>query len=277
MIKIVKQMKKFILVFFISILLISCLDSDKNKIMQVLEVTDKIIIRATNKDNMYLVKSLSADELKSFKNDIHKFKINGHIDNTIKIRSLYQLILYKDNRIIGMLFVDSAKNSCFNVNLSNPKLDLIINTDFDFKGYFDKLIIDKNIDCNQTFHKGIDFSKTSLYDFVQILKLKKPCPNGQYRLTTNGQASKNWITDLDIEYLIGLMDSKDTTYCIVQVISSILPEETDYSTLGGQVMIIIDSYRYNNSYPSFLCSCAKNDEDRKREILKWWYNKNKNK
>jgi hypothetical protein len=268
-----KKKIKSILVFLMSIILISCLDSDKSKLLQVLEQTNKILVRATINGSMDLVKNLSIVEIENLKKVIHKIKADTYKDNNTKLRPAYQLILYKDDQTTGMLLIDSVKSNCINIHLSSQELELKIKTDFDFKRYFDELILNKNVDCTQTFHSGVDFMHVSLYDYIKILRIPKPCPNGEYCLTTFGKTGENWITDSDIENLIGLIDSRDTTYCIVQMISSNLPKWTDYSTLGGQIMNIIDSYRFNTSYPSFLCDCSKNDQNRKKEILEWSKNK----
>lgn len=257
------------------IILNSCLDSNKRETLQLLDSIDEILVSVNTNGGRSIVKYLSSDEIDNFKRDIEQIKINKYCDSDKKVQSAYYLILQCDNKIAGFLTIDSISNSCIKIHLPTQEQTFIFETSFDFKGYFDEMILKKNIDCNQTFRRSINLEELSLKDYINILKVKNPCPNGVYRLSTRGSVGEDWIKDSDIENLISLIDSKDTAYCIVQMISSNLPDPADYSTLGGQIMDLLDSYRLEKDYPNFLSSCSKNDELRQQRILEWWsaYNK----
>jgi hypothetical protein len=224
----------------------------------------------SNGRSMDIVKYLDSYELEKFKNDIQELKIVKYSDTNKKVIPAYYLFLYRDNKIDGFLTIDSINNSCINIDLRDNDYGFTFETNFNFKEYFDEMILKENMNCDQAFKQLIDFNKLSLSEYIDILKIKDPCPNGEYRLTTFGNIGDKWITDSDIENLINLIDSEDPTYCIIQMMSSNLPTPTDYSTLGGQIMDILDAYRLKKQYPYFLSSCSKNDEKRKTEILNWW-------
>lgn len=122
---------------------------------------------------------------------------------------------------------------------------------------------------------SVDFNKTSLREFVAKLKIDSSMIDNEqnhfYILTTINKADLNWIKEEDLPILMSLIESKEPSYCVMQFISSQLLFEK--STIGGQVMNLIDSYRYRKQYPYFLIDCSKNDYRRAEEIKKWWNEK----
>ena len=121
---------------------------------------------------------------------------------------------------------------------------------------------------------SFDFNKKTVLDYVKILPIKDTNEMKSHIIITLGIAGYGWIKDSDLDTLIKLIDSKDKANCVVQAISSSMPTNEE-STLGGQIMNLIDAYRFKKEYPYFLTDCSKNDEKRKYEILKWWFDKNK--
>jgi len=122
--------------------------------------------------------------------------------------------------------------------------------------------------------QSIKFDSITVMEFVELLPVKKVSPNNFYLITTVGQADSSWITKNDIPKLIKLIDSEKSAYCIMRTISSSLPIG-EKSTIGGQIMNIIDSYRLNIPYPHFQTDCSKTDKKRQKEILGWWNKMNK--
>jgi hypothetical protein len=122
------------------------------------------------------------------------------------------------------------------------------------------------IDSNPNW---IYFNNITVKEFVDTLSIKHSKPNTIYILVTGNKAKVGWIKESDVDFLVELIDSKAPAYCVMQVISSQLPINEE-STIGGQVMNLIDSYRFNKEYPFFLTDCSKNDEYRKQEILNWY-------
>lgn len=117
----------------------------------------------------------------------------------------------------------------------------------------------------------IDLSKISVKEYLGMLKIDstKYSSDKTYLILLSDKTSANWIEKSDVEWLMKYVDSKEPSYCVMQVFSSHLPiNET--SKLGGQVMNLIDSYRLKKEYPFFLTDCSKNDEKRSEEIKEWW-------
>jgi hypothetical protein len=115
----------------------------------------------------------------------------------------------------------------------------------------------------------VDLQKITVQEFVKILRVSKIHDKTAYILVTINEAKPDWISLQDIERLIPLLNSTQPAYCVMQMISSQFPVN-GHSTLGGQVMNLIDSYRFQKPYPFFLTDCAKTEEERKQEILAWW-------
>jgi hypothetical protein len=90
-------------------------------------------------------------------------------------------------------------------------------------------------------------------------------------LATYDTAKNGWIKESDIDTLITMIDSKEPSHSVIQVISSFIPEDLN-STVGGQVINLIDAFRYGKEYPYFLADCSSNDINRKQDIILWYNN-----
>jgi hypothetical protein len=117
----------------------------------------------------------------------------------------------------------------------------------------------------------VDFNKLSVLDYIKLLPVKKNDNRQIHVLTIYDTAKNGWIKVSDIDTLITMIDSKDPSQCVIQVISSFIPENIN-STIGGQVMNLIDTFRYGKEYPYFLADCSSNDIKRKQDIMVWYNN-----
>lgn len=114
---------------------------------------------------------------------------------------------------------------------------------------------------------------TSVRQLINSLRNSK---QGRYiinSITTVGQVDSSWINKDDLEYLISLIDSKEKSACIVQSISSQRASWDDISTIGAQVTQILKCYINGDLYPNALNYCPSENEELKKEILKWWSNR----
>lgn len=163
--------------------------------------------------------------------------------------------LLSDNQtkeIIDSIFIPNFKNDKF------------------FEGTFEGIQeIEKKLDKkNKNYY--IDFNKVSVYEYLELLKVEKNNTNKLENILTIGlKTPENWLTDKDIDTLINYINSNDPAKCVMQIVSSYIPIE-DSSTIGGQVLDILEAYKNKKSYPTTLTSCSKTDEKRIEEIKKWW-------
>ncbi len=121
---------------------------------------------------------------------------------------------------------------------------------------------------------NIDLAKISVKEYVALFKIRDKKRSQLHFLSIKETAPKNWIQKSDIEFLIKFVDSKEPANCVVQIRSSHL-HFNDSSTVGGQVMNLIDSFRFNKDYPYFLDDCSKTDKIRVTDIKKWWADNSK--
>ncbi len=115
----------------------------------------------------------------------------------------------------------------------------------------------------------IDFTKVSVREYVELLRIHDKEKNRLHFLSLNKSAPTNWLQKSDVDFLMKYVDSKEPANCVVHIRSSHLPLHGS-STLGGQVMNLIDSFRFKKEYPYFLDDCSKTDKKRVSEIKKWW-------
>lgn len=261
---------RVIIIILIFGILVSCSKHDKDIFLDLLQKTNKTLIVVNARNGPCLSRYLFDEEMINIKNELSSNirKVDIEIFDFV-----HRLILYQYNDRLGDLLIDSSNNHF--VKFINSENEITFQINYDLDKYLDEIMNIRNINCADT-KLGVKFDSISVMEFVEMLKIKDPIPNGIYRMGTLGQADRNWITKSDVEKMINLIDSQDKTYCITQIISSQMAGLTDYSTLGGQIMNLIDSYRLKKRYPYFLTECTKNDENRKKEILDWW-EKEKNK
>jgi hypothetical protein len=118
-------------------------------------------------------------------------------------------------------------------------------------------------------NNGLRFDSITVTEFVELLPINEVYLDNFYIITTIGHADSTWITKSAISKLIKHIDSEQPAYCVMRLVSSHLPIG-EKSTLGGQIMNIIDSYRLNRPYPYFQTDCSKSDKERQKVILDWW-------
>lgn len=123
--------------------------------------------------------------------------------------------------------------------------------------------------CLGQQNETINLDSLSVRQYVELLKLTERKVHTIHILTIGKTADVDWIKKSDIPYLMELIGSNEDANCVWQSISSQLPLPNE-STLGGQVMNLIDAYRQGKNYPYFLTSCAKTDVERVQEIRNWW-------
>ena len=184
--------------------------------------------------------------------------------------------------MIGILKVVYGENPF--VNFSNTDRGFGFRLNYSLGRFIEETSASDYADCTSHIdttntkyydnNKWIHFDSISVIEFLELLPVKNVAPNYFYILITVGQADSNWISKSDIPKLIKYIDSEQPAYCVMRVISSHLPVGEE-STLGGQVMNLIDSYRLNKPYPYFLTDCSKSDKERQKEILDWWNEINK--
>ncbi len=250
--------------------LVSCSKYEKEIFLDAIQKTNKTLVVVNAKNGPCLSRYLLDEEMVNIKNGLSGGIKKVDIE---RLDFVHRFILYQDDLRLGALLIDSSDKHF--VKFVSSENTITFQIKYDLDQYLDDIMNIKRINCTET-KLGVKFDSISVMEFVEMLKIKDPVPHGIYRMGTLGQADSNWITKDDVAKMIDLIDSKDKTYCIAQLISSQLPGLDDYSTLGGQVMNLIDSYRFKKRYPYFLTECTKNDENRKKEILDWW-EKEKNK
>jgi len=153
------------------------------------------------------------------------------------------------------------------------KTKLIINSDKIICNI--SLSCEKSV-CNETFSnseftdfKDMNFDSISVREYVELLKIEKREKNYLHKIRFENNAKIDWIKKEDIPYLMTLVESEKDAKCVMSNYSSKLPIPNN-STLGGQVMNLIDSYRLKEAYPIFLTDCSKTETERVKEIKTWW-------
>lgn len=128
-------------------------------------------------------------------------------------------------------------------------------------------------ESSDSYKQSISFEGLSATEFF-ILLAKSDTVLVKGGITIFREAPENWVTEHDIEYLIEYIMSDQKRNCLKNAVSSYLVE--GHTTLGGQAMDLIDSFRLKKKYFSAANSCTKTDNERADEILKWWVEFNKN-
>jgi uncharacterized protein len=142
-------------------------------------------------------------------------------------------------------------------------------TDDYFRGMFNGIQEIKKVLDKGSKSDFINLNEISVFQFIELLKIDNKKTNQLNILTIGMQSPENWVAEKDIDSLMTLINSTDPAKCVMQVISSYLPI-SDSSTIGGQVMEIIEAFINKKTYPTFLTSCAKTDQERIDSINKWW-------
>jgi len=120
-----------------------------------------------------------------------------------------------------------------------------------------------------TLQYSFDLHTITPKQLFSILKYDSDTAKGVWFITVSFDVPKNWVQLNDVKYFMRFIDSTERCKCVIKVYSSYLPVD-DYSTLGGQAMNLIDSYRKNEPYFQGVWNCSKNDNLRSQEIKIWW-------
>gem|GEM_PF-2998882 len=114
----------------------------------------------------------------------------------------------------------------------------------------------------------INFDSVTTRQYFDTLKL-----NGDTSLhkliVFIGHGRKNWISKNDIKYLIQFVYSTEKCACVWAMYANYVPP-FDYSTLGAQAILLIESYRQDNEFFPGLRNCDKTDFTKAKEIEEWW-------
>jgi uncharacterized protein len=158
-------------------------------------------------------------------------------------------------------------------NQTKQIIDLIIIPSFKaddfYMGVFNGIQEIKQILDKGSKNDFINLKDYSVYQFIELLKIDNEKPNQLNILTIDMQTPENWVSAKDIDSLMTFINSTEPAKCVMQVVSSHLPLG-DSSTIGGQVMDIIEAFKENKSYPTILTSCAKTDQERIEKLTEWW-------
>ena len=121
------------------------------------------------------------------------------------------------------------------------------------------------------------FAQNSVYlDSVTVKEFStiafQPIVPGSYgnELAIYGKSSINWIQKEDVKILMALIRSDAKCRCVVHGFSSYRTPVTEYSTVGGIAMDLIDAFRGQTQYPARMWTCTKTDKQRAAAIEKWW-------
>ncbi|RYD54841.1 MAG: hypothetical protein EOP56_17895 [Sphingobacteriales bacterium] len=107
--------------------------------------------------------------------------------------------------------------------------------------------------------------------FFNAVKVAAPkAGNAKHNKGILGKIPADRITKQDVAALMPYIRSIKKTGCIVAVYCSYMPSYSEYSTLGGIAMDLIDTYRKKEDYPKEQWSCTKTDRNRADEIEQWW-------
>ena len=124
---------------------------------------------------------------------------------------------------------------------------------------------------------SVDLHKITPKYYFSLLRLDSDSAKGAKFISFGLDAPTNWIKLDDVKYFMQFINSTEKCRCIVKIHSSYIPPDNNFSTLGGQAMNLIDSYRKNEPYFYGLWNCSKNDILRAKGIMTWWKSINKKK
>ncbi|WP_017259029.1 hypothetical protein [Pedobacter arcticus] len=124
----------------------------------------------------------------------------------------------------------------------------------------------------------INIRNLTVFEFLEVLKLEQINSKEPIRTLTVGgiQTTTDWVKANEIDSLISLMSSIEPAKCITSPLSPYV-ELIENSTIGGQVIVILEAYKNGREYPFNLTICGKIDKARIAEIKQWWkQEKNRN-
>lgn len=115
----------------------------------------------------------------------------------------------------------------------------------------------------------VNLNDYSVFQFIDMLKLNDDKNNSQKYLRVTSIEPQKWFSENDIDSLMTFIHSTVPSKCVMQIASSHLPNG-ESSTLGAQVMNILEAYKNNQSYPIELSNSATTDSEKIERLKKWW-------
>lgn len=143
-----------------------------------------------------------------------------------------------------------------------------------FKGTFDGIVSITNfldLDSKSTY---VNLNKTSVYQYIELLKINQDDSGNQHILSMLNHAPENWVTEKDIDSLMTYIHSTDPAKCVLNL-SSLNPYLLDSSTIGGHIMDIIEAFKEGKSYSLSQTNCPMTDKKRIEMLELWWNEKKK--
>ena len=99
----------------------------------------------------------------------------------------------------------------------------------------------------------------TLYEFLDAIK--------KNFITIEKEFPADWVKSPDVDTLLSLIESTDRCRCVLNPISSYIPEEK--ANLGGYAILILNSYRNNKPLKFYLWACPTTNMKDVKEILIW--------
>lgn len=128
-----------------------------------------------------------------------------------------------------------------------------------------------------------DMESLTPMEFMELVGSIDPQPAGEpdedgtirlyNQLPTPDSFPSNWVTREDLKPLMGMLKKDGKCPCMLSPLSSTLPAPSEYGTLRGYAVLLINSYR--NKEPIVLggtYECPRTTKSEIQEILAWWEN-----
>jgi hypothetical protein len=270
--------KRHIILTIVIGVFFSCSDSNTSYLKETMKKTDKVYLyKRFDNNEFYPVKSFSKKKIVDLTD---KIELPIRTEHHRQFVNDFRLDFFVRDSLIGTLHINLKESQFVVFNSSEISFGYSLNETLE--NYLKEIesydyIIPKTIDTiNTTYYEEalyLSIDSLSVIEFIEFLPLKEAHPYGSYNLQIVEKADLNWITKDDIDKLIKYINSDQPAYCVVysdQPTRAVKEE----STIGGQVMEIIDSYKFRRPYPDFCLSWSKTDQDRVIKTLDWW-NENK--
>ena len=114
-----------------------------------------------------------------------------------------------------------------------------------------------------------DFARSTPKDLINLLKNPDNRRAKLNQIMFNNKAPVNWIKKSDLEFLMPLIHSSDTSKCFVSVLSSQACFSNCSATLGGHAIEMIACYRKKVQFPHSFYNCPQADAQKVKEIQEW--------
>lgn len=114
-----------------------------------------------------------------------------------------------------------------------------------------------------------DFAQSSPKDLIDLLKNPDNRRAKLNQIVFNDKAPIDWIKKSDLEFLMPLIHSSDTSKCFVSVLSSQACFSNCSATLGGYAIEMITCYRKKVQFPQSFFNCPQTEAQKVKEIEEW--------